>query len=165
MRILTGLHYAAMKAEITDETRYFYRMKCLLNSDRGFSLVELAIVVLIIAILSAVAIPVYQNNVEKAKRSEVMVTMAFVKDYLRIYKGIEGHYPIATIWENVVGSDWNDFPNGKLRGKYFLSKYYDYWCVDGEEYRVRCYWNEGRDANYWLDEQGRWSWEVPLDEW
>ena len=165
MRFVRGLHWEAMKKALTDEIRFFRRIDCLLNSVRGFSLVELAIVILIIAILSAIAIPVYQNNVEKSKRSEVMVTMAFIKNYLRIYKGIEGRYPIAPIWENIVGSDWNDFPGGKLRGKYFLSKYYDYRSINGEEYRIRCYWNEGQDANYWLDEQGRWSWEVPLDEW
>jgi len=132
---------------------------------KGFSLVELLIVIVIIAVLSAIAVPVYQNNVEKAKCSEVMVTMAYVKDYLRIYKGSEGYYPIAPIWENVVGSDWNDVANGGLRGKYFLSKYYDYRSIDGEEYRIRCYWNEGRDANFWMDERGLWSWNVPIDEW
>ena len=136
-----------------------------LCSVEGFSLVELLIVVLIIAVLSAIAVPVYKNNVEKAKRSEVMVTMGYVKNSLQIYKGMEGHYPLAPIWENVVGSDWNDVANGGLRGKYFLSKYYDYQCLDGEAYRIRCYWNNGIDANFWVDEKGRWSWEVPIEEW
>ncbi len=133
--------------------------------SKGFSLVELLIVIVTIAVLSAIAVPVYQNNVEKAKRSEVMVTIGYVKNFLQIYKGSEGYYPIAPTWENVVGSDWNDVPNGGLRGKYFLSKYYDYTSVDGETYRIRCYWNNGIDANFWGDEAGRWSWEVPIEEW
>ncbi len=135
--------------------------------SKGFSLLELLIVIVIIALLSAVAIPVYNNNVENAKRSEVMVTMGYVKNYLNIFKGQEGYYPISPNWSNVVGSDWNDVPNGGLRGKYFLSKYYDYWCINGEEYRIRCYWIEREDelANFWTNERGDWSWEIPEDEW
>lgn len=134
-------------------------------SNQGFSLVELMLVIVIISTLSAIAVPVYQGNVEKAKRSEVMVTMAFVKNYLEIHYGSEGSYPIAADWENVVGSDWNDVATGGLKGKYFLSKYYDYRSADGVSYRIRCYWDNGDVANYWLDESGRWSWNVPLEEW
>ncbi len=134
-----------------------------MKSSNGFSLLELLIVIVIIAVLSAVAVPVYKHNVENAKRAEVMVTMGFVRNYLEIYKGIEQHYPLAPIWENIVGSDWNDLPNGALRGKYFLSKYYDYLCVDGEEYRIRCYWKDEREviADFWTNEKGEWSWEFP----
>ncbi len=128
--------------------------------SEGFSLVELVIVIVVVGVLSAVAIPVYNNNVENAKRSEVMVTMGYVKDYLRIFYGEEGHFPITPVWENVVGSDWNDFPNATLRGTYFLSKYYDYRSYDGIEYKIRCYWNEGQDADFWVNEKGEWNWEV-----
>jgi prepilin-type N-terminal cleavage/methylation domain-containing protein len=137
------------------------------NSKRaaGFSLVELAIVIIIIGILSGVAIPIYYKYVENSKRSEVMVTMRYVKNYLDIFHGLEQYYPLAPNWENVVGSDWNDVPNAGLRGTYFLSKYYDYKCVDGEEYRIRCYWDNGREANFWTNEKGDWSWEIPEEDW
>lgn len=40
------------------------------NSSRGFSLVELLVAVLIVAILMAVAMPSYQKHVVKTKRAE-----------------------------------------------------------------------------------------------
>jgi len=131
----------------------------------GFSLLELMIVVVIIAVLAGIAVPIYRNNIEKAKRSEVAVTMGYVKSELDLYYAEEGHYPISPDWSNVVGSNWNYVPTGGLRGKYFLSKYYDYQSEDGVHYRIRCYWNEGRDANFWVDEVGNWSWEIPEEKW
>ncbi len=135
------------------------------STKQGFSLLELLIVVVIIAVLAGIAVPVYRNNVEKAKRTEIAVTMGYVKSQLNIYYAEYGEYPIAPTWENVVGSDWNYIPTGGLRGKYFLSKYYDYRSEDGVQYRIRCYWNEGRDANFWVDEVGNWSWEIPEADW
>lgn len=130
----------------------------------GFSLVELLIVIVVAAVLSAIAIPIYSSNVENAKRSEVTVTMGFVVNFLEIYKGENGHYPISSNWENVVGSDWNDLTNGHLRGTYFLSKYYDYQSTDGIEYKIRCYWTEGQIVDYWVNEKGEWNWEVEEEE-
>lgn len=130
-----------------------------LAKPQGFSLLELVIVVVIIAVLSAVAVPVYTNNVEHAKRSEVMVTMGYVKTFLDIYYGTEGYYPISPNYSNVVGSDWNDIPTGGLRGTYFLSKYYDYQSNDGIRYKIQCYWPDEMEQALWLNELGEWSWD------
>src|SRR5690625_6234539 len=45
------------------------------NSSRGFSLVELLVAVLIVAILMAVAIPSYQKHVVKTKRAEATANL------------------------------------------------------------------------------------------
>ncbi|NQV49848.1 MAG: prepilin-type N-terminal cleavage/methylation domain-containing protein [Candidatus Marinimicrobia bacterium] len=126
---------------------------------RGFSLLELIIVVVIIAVLSAIAVPVYKHNVEKAKRSEVMVTMGYVKSQLDIYYAEEGHYPISPQYSNIVGSSWNYIPLGGLKGTYFLSKYYDYQSRDGTAYRIKCFWAGDMEEEYWVNERGEWSWE------
>ena len=45
-------------------------MKKILNNKKGFTLAELLIVIAIIAILAAIAVPVYANVVEKANQAK-----------------------------------------------------------------------------------------------
>ena len=51
-----------------------------MKKQQGFTLIELMIVVAIIGILAAVALPAYQDYTTRAKVSEIMVQMAAVKN-------------------------------------------------------------------------------------
>jgi len=85
-------------------------------SKQGFSLAELMIVVVIIAVLAGIAVPIYRNNVEKAKRSEVAVTMGYVKSQLDIYFAEYGEYPIASKLGKCCWVRLELCPDGRTQG-------------------------------------------------
>src|SRR6185436_6928943 len=71
---------------------------------KGFTLIELMIVVAIIGILAAVAIPQYQDYTVKAKLSKVTGVAAPVKTALALYNQEQGGFPTsggATMWTSI----------------------------------------------------------------
>jgi type IV pilus assembly protein PilA len=69
---------------------------------KGFTLIELMIVVAIIGILAAVAIPQYQDYTVKAKLSKVTGVAAPIKTALALYNQEQGGFPItADPWATI----------------------------------------------------------------
>ena len=100
-----------------------------MKKNSGFSLVELMIVIVIIGVLAAVAVPIYSNNVMKAKMSEADATLGSIRTQLRLYYGENGEYPTLTAGTyvfdgNAGASKWHDIQDGELTGKYFTDSSY-----------------------------------------
>src|SRR6266446_2821109 len=64
------------------------------KNQKGFTLIELMIVVAIIGILAAVAIPKFADLVTKSKEASVKGTLGSLRSALSIYYGDnDGNYP------------------------------------------------------------------------
>ena len=68
---------------------------------KGFTLVELMVVILIVAILAVVALPIFHGRIDAAKWSEGRATMGTIATALRVYIAVEqnGFKPIPTLNE------------------------------------------------------------------
>ena len=60
-----------------------------MNAQKGFTLIELMIVIAIIGILAAIAIPSYQNYIKKAAYSEIPLAMSSIRTAIDTCYGIE----------------------------------------------------------------------------
>ena len=77
------------------------------NNTAGFTLVELLVVVLIIGILAAVAVPQYQKAVEKSKAAQAITLAKSVFHAAKAYEMENGEWP-ASFNQLAVDIPWTD---------------------------------------------------------
>ncbi|MBF0517344.1 MAG: prepilin-type N-terminal cleavage/methylation domain-containing protein [Nitrospirae bacterium] len=63
------------------------------GSNKGFTLIEMMVVVAIIAILAAVGIPKFMKSMDSAKSSEAVTNMSQIATALKGYYDMHGAYP------------------------------------------------------------------------
>lgn len=64
------------------------------RKKQGFTLVELLIVIIIIAVLAAIAIPKFSNSTQRAHESELRAKLKVVRDAVQRFNVDMGGYPV-----------------------------------------------------------------------
>jgi prepilin-type N-terminal cleavage/methylation domain-containing protein len=98
---------------------------------KGFTLVELIIVIVIVGILSIVSVPVYKNYVKKAMSTEAKALLGSIITAERIYLAEHGHYRFIEDNDEITNYD-KDLGVDARSNKYFTG-----WGAGGSlEYNV-----------------------------
>ncbi len=82
--------------------------------QKGFTLIELMIVVAIIAILAAIAIPAYQNYIIRTQVTEGLTLAGSAKSAMEEYYSNHGTWPPSNVSAGLA-------PSGSITGKYVTS--------------------------------------------
>src|SRR6266566_9732612 len=77
----------------------------IVKTKRGFTLIELMIVVAIIGILAAIAIPKFSQLITKSNEANTKGNLGALRSALSIYYGdMEGWYPTDTLTTSLTSS-------------------------------------------------------------
>ena len=95
------------------------------KNKRAFTLIELFVVVLIIGILSAIALPQYTKAVEKARVAEVLSNVKAIENSIDIYLMENNGYPTSNVWFKDMGTAM-DLSGGEWDGNTYYTKYFQY---------------------------------------
>ncbi len=126
---------------------------------KGFTLIELMVVILIVGILAAVAIPILRGRIDAAKWSEGKAMMGSIATSIRAYhaeKGPSGAAP-TTLAIAPLGLG---FTNADLTGTYFTNADFTFTVSDMVTltYLITCNNAVGlQPASYTLDQAGTWT--------
>lgn len=74
----------------------------LVQNTRGFTLMEVMLVVVLIGVLAALAMPTFNGQVDRAKTGRAVAEIKSIRTLVEIYKLEHGKYPTTTQFETMV---------------------------------------------------------------
>ena len=98
----------------------FFKRK---RNKKGFTLVEVLTVILVIAVLAAVAIPSYTRAVEKSRATEGMATLQQIAKAQTTYNALKGSYSSTF---SGLPLDLRDFEKKDVTGSEFSTQFFDF---------------------------------------
>ncbi len=99
---------------------------------RGFTLIELMVVILIVGVLAAVAVPILRGRTRQAKWSEGAATAGAIRKSLRAYYAEDSIAAAAMIGSTVDAVQVTlGFTAGDLTGRYFQASDFTIITIDG----------------------------------
>jgi prepilin-type N-terminal cleavage/methylation domain-containing protein len=140
---------------------FFRRNK--MEGRKGFTLVELMVVILIVGILAAVAIPIMRGRIDSAKWSEGRAMMGTVGTAIRAYCAEKDTAPSTGVFAN-----WGiqlGFIGGDFDGTYFDSSNFTIESctydpnTSGLDFTIRGTNSALTPSQYELDSDGVWTWQ------
>lgn len=91
------------------------------HKNKGFTLIELMIVVAIIGILSAIAIPSYDSHVRKSRRADAQASLVELAQFMERHYTNTGSYYTAPGVTTVPSLPYQTSPKGSSTTFYNLS--------------------------------------------
>ena len=110
------------------------------KKKKGFTLVEVLVVVLIVGILAAIAIPSYHFTIERSRATQGITSLTQIAKAQKTYSAKRGKYA-----ESMIGLplDMKDSDGSEATGAEFADQYFDYKIFGDEFERARATRNTG----------------------
>lgn len=131
------------------------------KKKEGFTLVELMVVAIIVAILAAVAIPLMMGNKNRAIATEAQAGLGTIRTALQVWKAEHGAFPNTAA---IHPHDWVEngqkltIKEGDLSGKYFLDTDYSFTSTPSNYTATATgSTNDAVGITITLDEGGNWT--------
>ncbi|MFC1576296.1 type IV pilin protein [Candidatus Omnitrophota bacterium] len=134
-----------------------------MSRRKGFTLTELLVTIILIAILAAIAIPIYKAHVTRSKVTEVKAALNTVRTQMRLVYAEHRTYNPSTISPgpaiDLPGFDWGD-----LDGTYVKDGDTEYTIGDLDTYTFTCTFTGGGTSDsdlvgetLTIDQDGVWG--------
>lgn len=134
------------------------------RNKKGFTLVELMVVAVIVAILAAVAVPLMSANKKRAMATEAEAAMGTVRTALRTLYAQTSAYnrdlDDGTLTAPLAPTALPGIESGDLNGKYWQEGYYSITAIAAGSYTITATGASGspvEGVTLTLDEAGAWT--------